>query len=292
MSNPKLTLIGERINPGFKSTKALFDNEDLPGIQALAKKQADAGASYLNVNIGPRALSDRDFMKAVIEAIQDAVDVPLSFDFPNIEVQEICLKTYNIEKAKGRKPIVNSISETRWDMLQLLKVRPFKVILMASERMEDGMGKPNKFSAEVAAVAKRMSKVLMGEHGLEPGDIFVDVSVSALSSDTEGLVKMAIDGIKAIGSDPEMKGVHISGGLSNIVQQLPPKLPDGQDLKELIERAFLTLTVPNGFDTVLGTPWKNYDLLAEDNPVLIAFKEIVELRGLDAMRRLRKLYRG
>ena len=39
MTNPHgfdITVIGDRINPGFKSTKALLDNEDLAGIQALA----------------------------------------------------------------------------------------------------------------------------------------------------------------------------------------------------------------------------------------------------------------
>ncbi len=55
-------IIGERINPGFKSTKALFDNQDLPGIQALAIKQAEAGARYQNVNIGAQALTDPQWM--------------------------------------------------------------------------------------------------------------------------------------------------------------------------------------------------------------------------------------
>ncbi len=58
----ELTIIGERINPGFKSTKALFDNSDLAGVQALAVRQAEAGASYLNVNIGARALTDPAFL--------------------------------------------------------------------------------------------------------------------------------------------------------------------------------------------------------------------------------------
>jgi len=49
-------IIGERINPGFKSTRALFDKQDLAGIQALALKQAEAGALYQNVNIGAQAL--------------------------------------------------------------------------------------------------------------------------------------------------------------------------------------------------------------------------------------------
>ncbi len=70
-----LTIIGERINPGFKSTRALFDGEDMAGLQALAVKQAEAGAKYLNVNIGARALTDADFMARVIRAIQEVVAI-------------------------------------------------------------------------------------------------------------------------------------------------------------------------------------------------------------------------
>ena len=287
-----LTIIGERINPGFKSTKELFENDDLSGIQELARRQAVAGADYLNVNIGSRALRDPAFMKEVIQAIQDVVDLPLSFDFPNIEVQAICLETYDIEKAAGRKPIVNSISETRWEMLELLSIRPFKVILMASERVEDGVGRANKFSTEVALVAKRMTEKLMSGHGLLADDIFVDVSISALASDTEGLLQMAIEGIKAISEDPSMRGVHLSGGLSNIGQQLPAKAADGSELKSRIERAFLTLARPYGFDTVLGTPWKRYEPLSPGDPLLAQFERIISARGVDAMRLVRKLYRG
>ena len=73
-----LQIIGERINPGFKSTKALFDNSDIPGIRALAVKQAEAGASWLNVNIGARALTDTEWMATVIRAIQEVTTVPLT----------------------------------------------------------------------------------------------------------------------------------------------------------------------------------------------------------------------
>ena len=62
MAGRDLLIIGERINPGFRSSKAFFDNSDFEGIQNLAIKQADAGASYLNINIGSRALDDFAFM--------------------------------------------------------------------------------------------------------------------------------------------------------------------------------------------------------------------------------------
>ena len=78
-----IKIIGERINPGFKSTRGLFDNEDIPGIQALAVKQAETGAAFQNVNIGARAMTDADFMARVIRAIQEVVSTPLSFDFPS-----------------------------------------------------------------------------------------------------------------------------------------------------------------------------------------------------------------
>ncbi len=139
-----LRVIGERINPGFKSTKALFDQEDLPGIQALAVRQAEAGASWLNVNIGARALTDLDWMERVILAIQQVVTVPLSFDFPSRQVQQRCLDCYDPGRAGGALPLVNSITEQRWEPMALYGAHRFKVVLMASERSEGGQALPNK----------------------------------------------------------------------------------------------------------------------------------------------------
>ncbi|MEZ5613757.1 MAG: dihydropteroate synthase [Rhodocyclaceae bacterium] len=287
-----LNIIGERINPGFKSTRALFDNEDLPGIQALAVKQAEAGAAYLNVNIGARALSDVDFMARVIRAIQEVVTVPLSFDFPSKAVQEVCLATYDPARAGGRLPIVNSITEHRWDLMELYGKYRFKVILMASERVVDGVAKGNKTADDIYSTAKRAALRLQRDFGMPLDDIFIDMSVSAIIADTESLNRSTIDAIKLIGGDPELKGVHIMGGLSNIGQQLPPKAADGSDLKHALENAFLTLTVPHGFDTVLGTPWRGYHSLPEEDYVLTAYRNFLEQTGTNALRAVRKFYRA
>jgi 5-methyltetrahydrofolate--homocysteine methyltransferase len=290
MSANKLNIIGDRINPGFRSSKALFDNSDIEGIQNLAVRQVEAGAYALDVNIGPRALQEKEFMVEVIRALQDVVSVPLAFDSPDIEVQEVCLRTYDDQKANGQKPIVNSIAEPRAEMLELLKIRPFKVILMASERMEDGVGKPNQRAREVYEVTKRMSKKILQTADLTTDDIIVDVSISALATDTKGLTKMALDGIRMISEDPDLEGIHIMGGLTNIGQMLPPKEIDGENLKSLIERAFLTVAMPLGFDTVLITPWHNLSPLPQDNELLRSFKEVIELTGGKALRGIRSLY--
>ena len=288
-----ITIIGERINPGFKSTKALFDNEDLPGIQALAQRQVASGAAYLNVNVGARARTDPEFMAKVIRAIQAVVTVPLSFDFPSAAVQEVCLKAYDRERANGALPIVNSITEQRWDLMDLYEsLGPFKVIVMASERVEDGKAVNNRTADDIYTTAKRSALRLARDYGMRMDDIFIDVSISAVIADTTALSRNTLDAVGLIGRDPDLKGIHMMGGLSNIGQQLPAKAVDGSDLKHSLECAFLTLAVPLGFDTVLGTPWRRYEPLPADNVVLAAYRNFLEQTGSNALRAVRKFYRA
>lgn len=293
MGIDKLKIIGERINPGFKSTKLLFDNQDVAGIQALAQQQVRLGASYLNINIGDLALKKPEFMVAVIRAVQDVVSVPLSFDFPSLEVQALCLKTYDRQKAGGASPIVNSISELRWEMLELLEICHCRFVLMASERRQDGRRTANKTAEEVYQTARRMALAMVtGGHGLTLDDLFVDVSVGPIGADMEGLTRMAVDSIRAIGADPAMAGIHMSVGLSNIGIMLPKQAHDGSALQPQIESAFLTLAVPAGLDTVLGTAGRDYAFLPEDNLVMRGVRESLALDGIDAILRIQQIYQG
>ena len=291
VTKPQLTVISDRINPGFKSTRALLDAGDMAGLQALAKQQVQAGASALDFTIGPRAKDDPQFLIEAISAVQDAVEVPLCFDYPDAAIQETCLRAYDAHKARGAKPIVNSLAETRWEMTELLKIRPFTVMLMASERLEDGAGKPNKTADEITATAKRCALRLARDHGVAMDDIIIDVTVSALIADMTGQNRAALEAIGRIRKDPELKGIHLSGGITNIGQQLPPKAADGSDLKKQLQCAFLTLAVPQGMDTILATPSEHLGLLPEDNFVLQIFRQVLAASGTNVLREVRKLYR-
>ena len=170
MPIPGLTIIGERINPGFRSTQALFDDEDFAGIQALAVRQAQAGASYLNVNAGTKALKDPHFMVEVVRAIQAVVDLPLSLDCPDFAVLKTVLEAYDAAKAKGMKPVINSISESRWELAELMKVRPCRAILMSSEQERDGrivlmhiVGTQRKDEETLLADALKMANILTSD---------------------------------------------------------------------------------------------------------------------------------
>jgi 5-methyltetrahydrofolate--homocysteine methyltransferase len=287
-----VNIIGERINPGFKSTRAFFDNRELSSIQNLAVKQAEAGARYLNINVGAEAQTDSAWMAQVIHAIQDVVTLPLSFDFPSKAVQEVCLGNYNVDRAGGELPIVNSITEHRWNLMELFEHHLFKVIVLISERVDDGIAKNNKTATDLHATAHRAVDRLCKEYGIPADHIFLDISVSAIVADTEGLTRNTLDAIRMIRDDPDLAGVHMMCGLSNIGQQLPAKAADGSDLKLGLENAFLTLAVPDGLDYVLGTPWREYRPLTEDDHVFATFRHFLEQRGSNALRAVRKLYRA
>ncbi len=287
-----LTIIGERINPGFKSSKALLDAKDLDSIQQLAVLQEEKGAKYLTINVGTAASDDPEFLVDVIHKVQEATDLPLSFDYPNKEVQQICLENYDPGKAKGRKPIMNSVSELRMEMLDLIESQPCKVVLMASERMENGEKIANTTAEEVHTTAKRLTEQVMQRSGdMENDDIFVDVALGPLSADTESITRQAIDSIRLIGADPSLKGIHTIVGLSNLSVMLPKQALDGSLLKVQLESSFLTMAMPLGLDTILGTAGRNYQVLDEDNFVYTGFKEALELGGFKSILRVQELYK-
>ena len=143
--------------PASRARRRCSTTTDIAGIQALAVKQAEAGARYLNVNIGARALTDAAFMATVDPRHSGGrrrSRCRSIFRAPT--VQKVCLEAYDRAKAGGAAPIVNSITEHRWDLMDLYKpYGPFKVVLMASERVEDGQAKGNKTAQEIYDTARR-----------------------------------------------------------------------------------------------------------------------------------------
>ncbi len=183
-----------------------------------------------------------------------------------------CLKAYDLARANGALPLVNSITEHRWDLMDLYKpFGPFKVIVMASERVDDGVANPNK-TAERFSPPRRAALRLKNDYGLAMDDIFIDISISAVVADTTGLHRATLAAIRAIRSDPELKHPHHGRADQYRRATSGKEAADGSDLKLSLECAFLTLAVPLGFDAVLATPWRPYQPLPEDNYILCAYR--------------------
>ncbi len=102
----KFVTIGERLSTTAPAVNKAFTERDEEPILKRAKQQLDAGAVYLDVNIGPAENDGEDLMKWAVELLQSNFDnVPLALDTSNKKAIEAGISVYN--RCKG-KPIVNS----------------------------------------------------------------------------------------------------------------------------------------------------------------------------------------
>ena len=102
----KFITIGERLSTTAPSVNKAFTERDPEPILKRAKQQLDAGAVYLDVNIGPAENDGEDLMKWAVKLLQENFDnVPLALDTSNKKAIEAGISVYN--RSKG-KPIVNS----------------------------------------------------------------------------------------------------------------------------------------------------------------------------------------
>jgi len=290
MAVPGLTIIGESINDSVPSTKKLFDENDIAGLLELARSQDEKGAAWIDVNVG---LRPPDFMADLVRRIQSVTAKPLSIDTPDPAIARAALEAYDPERAGGRMPILNSISPLRPDMFDLHAVRPFIPILMASERYEPGAGcgSANRSAEETRATARALlDEARRRVPGFRNDQAIVDPGIAPIGSDCEGQLKRVLDTLALLRDDPLFEGVHRSVGLSNFTVMLPSKRKDGAPVKGPLESAFLTLAMPLGLDTIIGSTVRKYEILPAGHPALACLEDILKLEGYDTLLRLKEFY--
>jgi len=285
-----LTIIGESINDSVPSTKKLFDENDVAGLLDLARSQDEKGAAWIDVNVG---LRPPEFMADLVRRIQSVTAKPLSIDTPDPVLAEAALRAYDPGRAGGRPPVLNSISPLRPAMFDLYAVRPFIPILMSSERYEPGAGcgMANRTAEETRETARALLEEAKRRiPGFTNGQAIVDPGIAPVGTDCEGQLKRVLESLALIHADPFFAGVHMSVGLSNFTVMLPSKKPDGAPVKGPLESAFLTLAMPRGLDTVIGSTVRKYEILAAGHPALVCLEDILKLEGVDTLVRLKEFY--
>jgi len=290
MAIPGLTIIGESINDSVPSTKKLFDENDVAGLLELARGQDERGAAYIDVNVGGRS---PEFMADLVRRIQSVTTKPLSIDTPDPAIAEAGLRAYDPGRAGGRKPVLNSISPLRLQMFDLGAVQPFMPILMASERFEVGASCAN--ANKTAEETRQTARALLEEAqrriaGFSNDQAIIDPGIAPIGSDCEGQLKRVLESLALIHDDPFFAGVHMSVGLSNFTVMLPSKRADGSPVKGPLESAFLTLAMPRGLDTIIGSTVRKYEILPAGHPALVCLDDILKLEGYDTLMRLKEYY--
>jgi cobalamin-dependent methionine synthase I len=286
MPLPGLTIIGESINDSVPSTKKLYEANDIAGLKDLAQSQDTGGATYIDVNVGSRS---PEFIAEMVRHVQSVTAKPLSIDTPDPALAAAALKAYDLNRAGGKIPVLNSISPLRTAMFDLMKIQPFKPILLVTERNENGVGQPNHTAEQTYATAKLMIAEAK-KHGIPVADCIIDAGISPIGADSENQFHRLMTSIKMIHDDPAFKGVHMSVGLSNFTVMLPPKRGDGSPTKGPLESAFLTMAMPLGMDHVIGSVKRKYEVLTADHPAMRCLADCLKLEGFDVIMRVQEFY--
>ena len=279
MNPPKLQIIGELMNNSFGRARKAWQARNVAGYQELAKIQTDLEASFLTLNIdGTQKLSVTlqemlDFLPRVIPAIQEVTDLPLSFDNPDVAFHHECLKHYNPAKSKGRA-ILNSISVSRKNISEMIHVardHDMNVIVMVSEcLMPDGSHGAAKTVDDILNTTKHFVSLLHKQAGIANDRIIIDPGLAPVASDTGGLFNLCLDSIRAIRSEKNLEGIHISVGLSNFAIGAP------KPMQVSLERAFLCLAMEAGMDFALSNPEKNTVPMSKDEKLVQDLIRILE----------------
>jgi len=237
-----MILIGERINGMFTDVKQAIAEKDKQVIQELAKKQTEAGATYLDVNVGTAAADQEATIQWLVETIQETCQTPLSLDSQKPGVIAAGLKAVNAENGL----ILNSAPLNRKTDEEILD----KYIEMAEHAgpkasiitlTMDKNGVPQDIDTRVAIAAEIVQKAM--EKGFDTQRLFIDAIILPVKVPNAqvqpGNILAAIDQIRFL-AEP---APHMTIGLSNISQ--------GAMERSLINRVFLAMAVSHGLDSAI-----------------------------------------
>ncbi len=224
--------IAERINGMFLDVKRAIKEKDASVIHKLAKEQTEAGATYLDINVGTAAADQLDAMRWLVEATQEAVNTPIALDSQKLDVikagLEVVKNNVMINSAQGDP-------ETLDTYMQLAKQHNAALLCLTMNKE----GIPQDVDTRIEIAATIAAKAM--EHDIDMDKIFIDPILFTITVDQKQPAYMleVFNQIKLISDPPP----HITVGLSNLSQ--------GTKEKSLISRTFLTMAVAAGMDTAL-----------------------------------------
>jgi 5-methyltetrahydrofolate corrinoid/iron sulfur protein methyltransferase len=237
-----MILIGERINGMFKNVKQAIADKDKKIIQDLAIQQTNAGAAYLDVNVGTAAADQEGAMQWLIEAIQEVCPTPLSLDSQKPAVIAAGLKVINADNGVilNSTPLNKKSDEEVFDKyVEMAESAGPKACIIALTMDKNGV--PQDIDTRVEIAAQIVSRAM--ERGFDAGRLFVDTIVLPVkvpnAQAQPGNILAAMDQIKFL-ADP---APHMTIGLSNLSQ--------GATERSLINRIFLTMAISHGLDSAI-----------------------------------------
>ncbi len=227
--------IGERIHCISPAIRKAMDERDPAPILKRAAEQIAAGATYLDVNIGPAEKDGPERMMWAVKLLQENFNnVPLALDTANKKAIEAGIKVYN--RSNG-KPIVNSADAgSRISNIDLAAANDAIVIALCSA---DGIAKDNE---------ERMKHCHnMLERGLSLGMEATDLWFDPLFLVVKGMQDKQMDVLNAIKMFAD-EGLKSTGGLSNNSNGAPKKV------RPIMDSALVAMAMMQGLTSAIVNP--------------------------------------
>jgi 5-methyltetrahydrofolate corrinoid/iron sulfur protein methyltransferase len=165
-----MILIGERINGGFKDISQAVKEKDKTVLEKWAQTQAEAGANYIDVNIGAISNKIEDFLW-MIESVQGAVSIPISIDCNKISFLKEALKICE------KEPLINSTTAHDERLEQIIPLAIEHKASLIGVCMDE-KGSPQDANRRVELAAKIFTAAI--EKGLPTEKLFLDPVVMPL----------------------------------------------------------------------------------------------------------------
>ena len=234
-NSPKFVTIGERIHCISPVIREAMNTMNPEPILKRAAEQIKAGATYLDVNIGPAESNGPELMTWAVKLLQENFNnVPLALDTANKKAIEAGIHVYN--RTNG-KPIVNSADAgSRISNIDLAAANDAIVIALCSA---DGIAKDNE------------ERMMHCHHMLERGlSLCMDASdlwFDPLFLVVKGMQDKQMDVLNAIKMFAD-EGLKSTGGLSNNSNGAP------KAVRPILDSTLVAMAMMQGLTSAIVNP--------------------------------------
>jgi len=228
-------VVGERINGMFENVKQAIREKNAAVIQDLAKRQLAAGATALDVNVGPAVSDAQGGLLWLAETIRAVTDAPLAIDTARWEVMSAV-----VPRVPGEK-IVNSSKADPEVVAQYVGLAAENGAGLIGLTI-DANGVPGNVEKRVELGAQIIAVAMEG--GLSMNNLFIDpiiLPVNVAPKNPSHCME-AISQLRAFADPPP----HLLLGLSNVSQRCSNR--------GLINRTYLAMAMARGLDAAIMDP--------------------------------------
>ena len=229
-----MIIIGEKLNSSIPSVRQFINAKDKVAVQDLAARQAAAGADYLDINTAQG--DEVPNMEWLIQAVQEATDLPLCLDSTSAEALKKGLDTVQGDKSRV---LLNSVSLEK-DRIEgvLPLVLEYNCSVIGLTLDDNGIPKT---AEERITLAERLIEVFL-KNNYDISRLYIDPLVLPQAVNYNNAA-MFFQCLKDIKNSFKVKTVS---GLSNISYNSPKR--------KVINRHFLTICMAFAMDAAILDP--------------------------------------